>query len=131
MNVRLSKAVAGEIAQRSRCTARIAIGHLHWVMEYCTASDSTATLQTVADAFLLKGIDSNGLTKLDTDYLRLLVAAKQPVGLSSLACSLGESERTLTESIEPYLMQEGYIRRANRGRVAEQKAFDLLSRKAA
>lgn len=131
MKFRISKAVAGEIAKRSRSTARIAIGHLHWLMEYCTASDSTATLQTVSDAFSLKGIDESGLTKLDLDYLSLLVAAKNPVGLSSLAASLGESERTLTESIEPYLMQECYIRRASRGRVAEQKAFDLIGRRAA
>ena len=127
MGFKLSKAVALEIAKRSRSTARLAIGHLHWIMEYCTASDTTATLQSVADAFLLKGIDSNGLTKLDLDYLELLVKAKHPVGLSSLAASLGESERTLTESLEPFLMQEGFIRRANRGRVAEQKAFDLIA----
>ena len=131
MNFRISKAVAGEIAKRSRCTARTAVGNLHWIMEYSCAGDSTATLETVADAFLLKGIDESGLTKLDLDYLALLVTAKHPVGLSSLAASLGESERTLTESIEPYLMQEGLVRRANRGRVAEQRAFDLLSRKAA
>lgn len=127
---RLSKAVARDIAKMSRSTPRLAIGLLHWLMEYCTASASSATLQTATGAFLLKGIDERGLTKLDLDYLGLLVAAKHPVGVGSLAASLGESERTLTESIEPYLMQEGFISRANKGRVAEQKAFDLLSRKA-
>jgi len=114
MNFRISKAVAAEIAKRSRSTARTAIGNLHWLVEYCTASDSTATLQTASDAFSLKGVDENGLTRPDLDYLRILVQAKQPVGLASLAASLGESERTLTEAIEPFLMQEGFIRRGTR-----------------
>lgn len=133
MKFKLSHSVAVEIAKRSRGTARIAIGNLHWIMEYSTASESSATLQTVSDAFLMKGIDANGLTKLDHDYLSILVAAKHSVGLSSIAASLGESEKTISDSIEPYLMQEGYIRRVSKGRIAEQKAFNLIQikRKAA
>jgi len=126
MKFKLSHSVAVEIAKRSRGTARIAIGNLHWIMEYSTASESSATLQTVSEAFLMKGIDANGLTKLDHDYLSILVAAKQALGLSSIAASLGESEKTISDSIEPFLLQEGYIRRASKGRVAEQKAFNLI-----
>lgn len=130
MGFMLSQAVAKEIAKRSRSTARIAIGHLQWLIEYCTASDTTATLESASEAFILKGVDESGLTKLDIAYLQVLVDARHPVGLGSLSASLGESDKTITESIEPFLMQEGYIRRANRGRTAEQKAFDLISRKA-
>jgi len=130
MKFKLSKAVAMEVGKRSRSTARIAIGNLHWLIEYCTASDTAATLPAAAQAFALKGIEDNGLTKTDLNYLSLLASAKRPVGLSSIAASLGEDERTLTESVEPFLMQEGFIRRVSRGRVAEQKTFDLMSRKA-
>jgi len=126
MKFKLSHSVAVEIAKRSRGAARIAINNYNWVLEFCTASESSATLQTVSEAFLMKGIDANGLTKLDHDYLSILVAAKQALGLSSIAASLGESEKTISDSIEPFLMQEGYIRRASKGRVAEQKAFNLI-----
>jgi len=129
MKFKLSHSVAVEIAKRSRGTARIAINNLNWIIEYSTASESSATLQTVSEAFLMKGIDANGLTKLDHDYLSILVAAKQALGLSSIAASLGESEKTISDSIEPFLMQEGYIRRASKGRVAEQKAFNLIQMK--
>jgi Holliday junction DNA helicase RuvB len=131
MGFKISKAVALEIAKRSRSTARIAIGHLHWLVEFCTATEVPATLQSVSEAFVLKGIDAHGLTKQDHAYLRLLVDADKPMGLSSLAASLGEDEKTLTDAIEPYLMQEGYIKRASKGRVAEQKAFDLINKRKA
>ncbi|WFB36799.1 Holliday junction branch migration DNA helicase RuvB [Kiritimatiellota bacterium B12222] len=126
MNFDISPTLAIEVAKRARNTARIALGHLKWIIEYCIATDSSASTQTVTEAFILKGIDDNGLTKIDRSYLQLLVNAKSPVGLNSIAASLGESSQTLSESVEPYLMQEGYIRRANRGRVAEQKAFNLI-----
>jgi len=130
MKFRLSKSCALEIGKRSRNTARISIGHLHWLIEYCTATDCSATLQSVSDAFSLKGVDGNGLTKTDLNYLRLLVDRKTPVGLSALAALLGEDQRTLSENVEPFLMQEGFCRRASRGRVAEEKAFDLINGKA-
>ena len=132
MNFSISKAVAHQIAKRSRATARIAISHLNWVYEYCNAQDLTANIATVTDAFDLACIDQNGLTKTDIYYLNILIGSpSRPIGLSSLSASLGESEKNIIENIEPYLMQEGFIRRANRGRVAEQKAFDLMNRKAA
>lgn len=127
MHFKIEDDAANAIANRSRNTARIAIAHLKWVFEYCNATSSPGNLEAVKAAFLLKGIDEYGLTKTDRNYLKILVDSKKPVGLNTLSASLGESTQTITMSIEPFLLQEGYICRANRGRIAEQRAFNVLS----
>ncbi|MDD4869841.1 MAG: Holliday junction branch migration DNA helicase RuvB [Kiritimatiellae bacterium] len=126
MKFSISEKVAEEIARRSRNTARLAVGHLTWLREFCFAHGHKATLETARQAFLLKDIDENGLTKQDRSYLSMLVTTNAPVGLGSLAASLNESIQTLEQTIEPFLLREGYIRRGTRGRVAEQKAYELL-----
>lgn len=126
MEFGVSEKVAMEIAKRSRNTARLAIGHLTWLREFCLAQGHKANLETVEQAFRLKDIDGNGLTRGDRQYLTLLVNSNAPAGIGSLAASLNESIQTLEQTIEPFLLREGYIRRGNRGRVAERKAYELL-----
>jgi Holliday junction DNA helicase RuvB len=131
MGFAVSEKVAEEVARRARNTARLAVGHLTWLREFCMAGGHKATLDTVSQAFLLKDIDSNGLTRVDRQYLAVLVNAGAPLGLGSLAASLNESVQTLEQTVEPFLLREGYVRRGNRGRVAERKAYELLKGDAA
>ena len=126
----VSEKVAEEVARRARNTARLAVGHLAWLKEFCLAGGHKATLEAVRQAFLLKDIDERGLTKQDRQYIAMLVNSNAPVGLGSLAASLNESVQTLEQTVEPFLLREGYIRRGNRGRVAERKAYELLGRAA-
>lgn len=117
MSFPVHRHIAVELAKRSRNTARLAVGHLMWFREFCFGHDENPTLDAVKSAFALKGIDDNGLTKQDRQYLSLLVNANAPVGLGSLAASMNESVQTLEQSVEPFLMREGYIRRGTRGRI--------------
>jgi Holliday junction DNA helicase RuvB len=121
----LSAGGALQVARRSRSCARTAIQNLRWLTEYCMADGSDAD-NSIDDAFALKDIDEQGLTKLDRNYLRILVDAAKPVGVSTLAMALGESEETVERMIEPFLFQRGYIRKGSKGRMAEEKAFDLM-----
>ena len=57
----------------------------------------------------------------------MLVENRGAVGLGTLSIALGESERTLEQTVEPYLLQVGFLRRTTRGRIAQEKAFDLFS----
>ena len=114
MGFPVSDTVAREVARRSRNT------------EYCLAQGERASVEAACRAFAMKELDGNGLNRQDRQLLSFLVNSDGPVGISSLAAILGESERTLTESIEPFLMREGYLRRSPRGRVAGQKAYELM-----
>jgi Holliday junction DNA helicase RuvB len=84
-------------------------------------------LAAVGDAFELKEVDANGLTKLDRVYLAILVEAGVPLGVSTLAASVGENEDSLLQAVEPFLLRKGFIRKTARGRVATQKAIDLVN----
>ena len=65
------------------------------------------------------------------DYLTALVEAGEPLGLSTLAAATGESEQTIAQAIEPFLLRKGYIRKGPRGRIASAKAVELVNGKAA
>lgn len=127
MSFKVSQKIAVEIARRSRATARIAIGHLKWFHEYCTATGMRPNMQAIEEAFELKNIDGNGLSKMDRDYLKLLIDADGVVGLSTLSVSLNEDAKTIEDTIEPFLLREGYVRKTAKGRSAEQRAHDLFS----
>ena len=64
-------------------------------------------------------------------YLSALVVAGEPLGLSTLAASTGESEETLAQAIEPFLIRKGYVRKGPRGRVATARAVGLVNGRAA
>ena len=73
-------------------------------------------------------VDEAGLEQLDRDYLSLIIQkfSAGPVGLDTLATALGEERSTLEDMIEPYLLQQGFIMRTPRGRIATDLAFSHL-----
>ena len=104
--------------------------NLRWLSEYCEGTGSKPSLPSIDEAFSLKEISPEGLTKVDVAYLSALVEAGEPLGLSTLAASTGESEETLAQAIEPFLIRKGYLRKGPRGRVATAKTVELANGKA-
>lgn len=122
----LAPELATEIAKRSRGTARTAVSHLFWVRDVVQGDSGVATPELVRLAFEMKGIDTSGLTRTDREYLERLVESEEPIGVETLASALNESVETLTGSIEPFLLREGFVNRTPRGRTATEKAKELF-----
>jgi Holliday junction DNA helicase RuvB len=121
--------MALEVARRSRATARTAISNVRWLAEYCEGTGAEPTLETLDEAFALKEITPQGLTKVDLAYLTSLAEAEEPMGLSTLAAATGESEETLALAVEPFLIRKGLVRKTGRGRMATAKAAELMAAK--
>jgi len=122
----LPEEVAQQIAVRSRGTARMAMTNLMWYRDYVQADGGIATIEALNAAFELKGIDRNGMTRTDREYLQRLLEAEEPMGIETLASAIGESVETLEESVEPFLLKQGFINRTPRGRMATDKARKLF-----
>lgn len=122
----LPPAIAREIAARSRGTARTAIGNLQWYRDYVMADGGVPTATALEEAFELRGIDRNGLTNADREYLSKLSESEEPMGVETLASSLSESAETIETATEPFLLREGYVNKTPRGRVATAKARKLF-----
>lgn len=123
---------AFEIARRSRGTPRIANNLLRWVRDYVLVRSTPPVTVAAADAALaMLEIDQDGLDEMDKRLLEALIHKFDggPVGLNSLAVSVGEEAGTLEEVHEPYLIMEGFIKRTPQGRVASKRAFDKLGLK--
>lgn len=127
MGVELGKEVALEVAKRSRSTARIAIGHLRWLIEYSSGLGVEPNLNAVQEAFTMRDVDACGLTGQDRRYLAMLLDADQPVGLTSVSAALNETIETIEQAMEPHLIREGLIRRAPRGRMATERARAMFA----
>lgn len=122
----LPNEVAQQIAVRSRGTARTAVTNLMWYRDYVQADGGIATMEALNAAFELKGIDRNGMTQTDREYLQRLIEAEEPMGVETLASAIGESVETLEESVEPFLLKQGFINRTPRGRMATEKTQRLF-----
>lgn len=125
----LEEAGALEIARRSRGTPRVANRLLRRVRDVAqVAGDPVVTREVAARALALLEVDDLGLEGLDRNYLECLVRTFEggPVGLSTLAVSLGEETDTLEDVVEPFLIQQGLVQRTPRGRVAMARAFAHL-----
>ena len=131
MKFAIPPVVAMEIAMRSRNTARTAIGNLKWFAEFCEGTGSHPDLSAIGEAYELREVDANGLTRLDISYLTILVESGVPLGVSTLASSVGEGEDNLLQTVEPFLIRKGYVRKTGRGRVATAKAMELVNGKEA
>lgn len=83
-------------------------------------------MEALLAAFEMKGIDDQGLSRSDREYLRRLIEADEPIGVETLASALGESTETIEQSIEPFLLRQGFIQRTGRGRVTTEKARQLF-----
>jgi Holliday junction DNA helicase RuvB len=118
-----------EIASRARGTPRVANNLLRWVRDYAQVKSDGFITKPVSDRALeMLDIDRDGLDEMDKRILEALVLRFQggPVGISSLAVSVGEESGTVEEVNEPYLIQEGFIKRTAQGRVAMPKAYEKL-----
>ncbi len=122
---------AAEIATRSRGTPRIANNLLRWVRDYAQVRAGNRIDRTVADqALAMLDVDRHGLDEMDKRILGAVVEkyGGGPVGLATLAVSVGEEPDTIEEVYEPYLMQQGLLARTPQGRVATAAAYRLLGR---
>ena len=118
-----------EIARRSRGTPRIANNLLRRVRDYAQVRAGNFITGDVARESLgLLEIDPNGLDDMDRRILETICVkfSGGPVGLSTIAVSVGEESDTIEEAYEPFLIMEGYLERTPKGRVATRKAFSLL-----
>ncbi|MDO8435576.1 MAG: Holliday junction branch migration DNA helicase RuvB, partial [bacterium] len=121
-----------EIALRSRATPRIANRLLKRVRDYAQVHDATdVTPEICSAAFDALSVDPKGLDHLDRRILEVIIDhfGGGPVGLGSLAAATAEDIGTLEEVIEPFLLQQGFIARTPRGRIALPPAFEHLGRK--
>lgn len=118
-----------EIARRSRGTPRVANRLLSRVRDFAEVrADGTITEQVAADALNLFEVDAEGLDRQDRAMLETICIkfGGGPVGLSTLAASVGEAEDTIEDVIEPYLLGQGFLQRTPRGRIATPAAFEHL-----
>lgn len=127
LNVDIDDPGALQIASRSRGTPRIANNLLRWVRDYAQVKADNAITGEIADLALgMLEIDQQGLDEMDKRYLETLVHkfSGGPVGIRTLAVSIGEEGGTLEEVTEPFLIQEGYINRTPQGRTATPKCYE-------
>lgn len=119
-----------QIARRSRGTPRIANRLLKRVRDYAQVkADGEITDDVAMDALKLLGVDQLGLDYVDKKLLNTIINkfGGGPVGLDTLAASIGEDRNTIEDVYEPFLLQLGFINRSNRGRVAMPIAYKHLS----
>jgi Holliday junction DNA helicase RuvB len=129
LDVNIDGEGAEEIARRARGTPRIANVLLRRVRDYAQVKADNIITREVADAALqLLDIDENGLDEMDKRLLELVIFKFDggPVGLNTLSVALGEESDTLEEVYEPYLIQEGYLKRTPSGRRATKSAYALF-----
>lgn len=129
LNVDVEPDGAHEIAGRSRGTPRIANNLLRRVRDYAQVRADNRITREVADAALeMLDIDRHGLDEMDKRILETLIDkfSGGPVGIGSLAVSVGEEADTIEEVYEPYLIQEGYLSRTAKGRVATARCYQRL-----
>ena len=118
-----------EIARRSRGTPRIANRLLRRVRDYAQVKKEPVVTQEVAHvALTLVEVDAAGFDKMDLAILRTIIEKFNggPVGVETIAAALGEEKNTIEDVYEPYLLQEGFLQRTPRGRVATLKAYQHL-----
>ena len=126
LGIACEEAGAAEIAKRSRGTPRIANRLLRRVRDYAQVKAGGQITREVADAAMqMLKVDPQGFDELDRRLLNLIIDNFDggPVGVESLAAALSEERGTLEDVIEPYLIQQGYLVRTARGRMATRKAY--------
>lgn len=126
LNVTLEQSGANEIARRSRGTPRIANRLLRRVRDYAEVKfDGEVTAEIARQALDLLDVDNYGFDMLDRKLLLSIIEKFEggPVGLDNLAAAIGEERGTIEDVIEPFLIQEGFIMRTPRGRVATKRAW--------
>ena len=131
LNVDIADDGAAEIAARSRGTPRIANNLLRWVRDFAQIRAGNRIDRDVADrALAMLDVDRHGLDEMDKRILATLIDkfGGGPVGLGTIAVSVGEEPGTIEEVYEPYLIQQGLVARTPQGRVAAAAAYRVLGR---
>ena len=129
LEVPVDAAGALEIARRSRGTPRIANRLLRRVRDYAEVRAAGSVDRAVADAALsMLDVDASGLDVMDRKLLSTVVSKFDggPVGVDNLAAAIGEERDTIEDVLEPFLIQQGFLQRTPRGRVATAQAWRLL-----
>lgn len=122
---------AKELAKRARGTPRIANRLLRRTRDYAQVKgDGRVDLEAANQSLKLLKIDQAGLDQLDRALLEAIVLTFNggPVGLDTLAAALSEEKDTITDMVEPYLLQEGFISRTPQGRIATERAYVHLGK---
>jgi len=115
LGLNISESDLLQIAKRSKGTPRILNARLQWYMNYKTCSQDDVS---VDDIFNLQGIDENGLDVYDRMYLDILRDNRgTPLGLKSISSLTGIAIDTIENSVEPYLVRKGFVRRTQKGRI--------------
>lgn len=132
LNVVMHKDAVREIARRARRTPRTANYLLKRCRDVAQLSRSAITKDVAEKALAMIGIDEAGLTASDRRILEVLIGKFKggPIGLKTLAAATMEEEETIEGVYEPYLMQEGFLERTPRGRVATDTAYAHLQKSA-
>ncbi len=132
LGIAIDSAGAHEIAKRSRGTPRIANRLLRRVRDFAEIKAKGIITRDVADKALdMLDVDEKGLDGMDRQILSIIIKRFNggPVGLDTIAISVGEESGTIEEVYEPFLVQEGYLHRTPRGRMATDKAYQHLGLK--
>jgi holliday junction DNA helicase RuvB len=126
LRVECTRAGALEIAKRARGTPRVANRLLRRVRDVAQVKgDGRITIEIAEEAFRMLDVDEYGLDEMDARVIKAMIEHFDggPVGLNTLAVAIGEDPGTLEEVYEPFLIQNGFLMRTGRGRVATNKAF--------
>ena len=129
LGAEITEDAAEEIARRSRGTPRVANRLLRRVIDFALVHDHPrCDLESARRALELFEVDQLGLDRLDRSVLRAVIErfAGGPVGLHTLAVSVGEEPETIEEVVEPFLVREGLLVRTNRGRAITPKGCEHL-----
>jgi len=126
LQVSIDAAGAKEIARRSRGTPRIANRLLRRLRDFAQVrSDGTITSALAQEALLLLDVDEFGLDDMDTRILKVIIEKFDggPVGIGTISAAVGEDAETIEEVYEPFLVQNGFLQRTSRGRMATAQAY--------
>lgn len=129
LNLNIDDKAAEIIAKRSRRTPRIANRLLKRVSDFALVKGLDIINESITNESLKRlNVDESGLDKTDIEYLESLINKFNggPVGIESIAASIGEEQTTIEDVIEPFLLQEGFIKRTIRGRQVTDKTYEYL-----
>lgn len=126
LNTTIEEDASFEIARRSRGTPRIANNLLRRTRDFAQIKgNGTITMDIAQIALKALDVDVNGLDEMDNRILMTIIEKFKggPVGISTIATAVGDEAETIEEVYEPFLIQEGYLKRTSRGREATEKAY--------
>ena len=129
LNMNITDEAALEIARRCRKTPRVANRLFKRVRDFALVKGTgTIDYDITIDSLKRLKVDEYGLDEIDIDYLEALINKFNggPVGVETISTAIGEEVSTIEDVVEPFLLQEGFIKRTPRGRVASQKAYEHL-----